>query len=72
MLVQIGQRRRAVTSCRALGRTPLTIRQGRHTIVGHALAGGRPLPEVRDAAGHSNVAVTSAYLHVLSARAKRT
>ena len=30
----------------------------------HALAGGRTLAEVRDAAGHANVSVTSAYLHV--------
>jgi hypothetical protein len=29
------------------------------------LAGGRTLPEVRAAAGHSNVAVTSAYLHIV-------
>jgi hypothetical protein len=27
--------------------------------------GGRPLAEVRDAAGHSNVTVTSGYLHVV-------
>ena len=30
----------------------------------HAFAGGRTLPEVRDAAGHSNVSITSVYLHV--------
>jgi len=28
------------------------------------LAGGRTLAEVRDAAGHCNVSITSAYLHV--------
>jgi len=27
-------------------------------------AGGRTLAEVRDAAGHSNVSITSGYLHV--------
>jgi hypothetical protein len=32
--------------------------------VSHALAGGRSLAEVRDAAGHRNVIVTSAYLHM--------
>jgi hypothetical protein len=29
------------------------------------LAGGRTLAEVRAAAGHSNVAITSGYLHVV-------
>ena len=29
-----------------------------------ALAGHRTLAEVRDAAGHANVSITSAYLHV--------
>jgi integrase/recombinase XerD len=61
-------RRRFLSACWVLGgervRT-LTIHHGRHTFVSHALAGGRSLAEVRAAAGHSNVAVTSAYLHVL-------
>jgi integrase len=60
-------RRRFLTACRVLGverRRTLTIHHGRHTFISHALAGGRTLAEVRDAAGHSNVAVTSAYLHV--------
>jgi site-specific recombinase XerD len=43
----------------------LTIHHGGHTFVSHALAGGRSLAEVRAAAGHSNVSVTSAYLHVV-------
>jgi integrase len=42
----------------------LTIHHGRHTFISHALAGGRTLAEVRDAAGHSNVSITSGYLHV--------
>jgi integrase/recombinase XerD len=42
----------------------LTIHHGRHTFISHALAGGRTLAEVRDAVGHSNVSITSAYLHV--------
>ena len=60
-------RRRFLTACKTLGRERLhmlTIHHGRHTFISHALAGGRSLAEVRDAAGHSSVLVTSAYLHV--------
>lgn len=61
-------RRRFLSACWVLGaqrvRT-LTIHHRRHTFISHALAGGRSLAEVRAAAGHSNVAVTSAYLHVV-------
>jgi integrase len=60
-------RRRFQTACRVLGLeriNRLTIHHGRHTFVSHALAGGRTLAEVRDAAGHSNVSVTSVYLHI--------
>jgi hypothetical protein len=42
----------------------LTIHYGRHTFISHALAGGRTLAEVRDAAAQSNVSVASTYLHV--------
>ena len=42
----------------------LTIHHGRHTFISHALAGDRTLAEARDAAGHSNVSITSGYLHV--------
>ncbi|MCK4342132.1 MAG: tyrosine-type recombinase/integrase [Phycisphaerae bacterium] len=42
----------------------LTIHHGRHSAVSHWLAAGRTLAEVRDAAGHANVAITSVYLHV--------
>jgi integrase len=62
-----GVRYRFRTACRALGDErvqELTIHHGRHTFISHALAGGRSLAEVRDAAGHSNVSVTSLYLHV--------
>lgn len=31
---------------------------------GFSTIGGRTLAEVRDAAGHSNVSITSGYLHV--------
>ena len=61
-------RRRFLSACKVLGlarlRT-LTIHHGRHTFISHALAGGRTLAEVRSAAGHSNVAITSGYLHVV-------
>jgi len=60
-------RKRFRTACRTLGTErlkSLTIHHGRHTFISHALAGGRTLAEVRDAAGHSNVSMTSGYLHV--------
>lgn len=60
-------RKRFRTACRVLGKErllSLTVHHGRHTFISHALAGGRTLAEVRDAAGHSNVSITSGYLHV--------
>jgi integrase len=61
-------RRRFLSACKVLGserlRT-LTIHHGRHTFISHALAGGRSLAEVRAAAGHANLAVTSAYAHIV-------
>ncbi len=60
-------RKRFRTACKSLGPArlaTLTIHHGRHTFISHALAGGRTLAEVRDAAGHANVSITSAYLHV--------
>jgi len=60
-------RKRFRTACKVLGEKrleQLTIHHGRHTFISHALAGGRTLAEVRDAAGHANVTVTSGYLHV--------
>lgn len=60
-------RKRYRTACKVLGRErleTLTIHHGRHTFISHALAGGRTLAEVRDAAGHANVSITSAYLHI--------
>jgi integrase/recombinase XerD len=61
-------RKRFRTACRVLGPdrlATLTIHHGRHTFISHALAGGRTLAEVRDAAGHANVSITSVYLHVV-------
>lgn len=60
-------RKRFRTACKVLGverLAGLTIHHGRHTFISHALAGGRTLAEVRDAAGHANVSITSTYLHV--------
>jgi integrase len=60
-------RKRFRTACKVLGAArleTLTIHHGRHTFISHALAGGRTLAEVRDAAGHANVSITSSYLHV--------
>lgn len=49
-------------------RAQLSIHCGRHTFCSHALAAGRTLPEVRDAAGHTNLATTSIYLHSIPDR----
>jgi integrase/recombinase XerD len=60
-------RHRFIRACRVLGpdrQRTLTIHHGRHSFVSHALAGGRSLAEVRDAAGHANIATTSIYTHV--------
>jgi integrase len=60
-------RKRFRTACKVLDPdrlATLTIHHGRHTFISHALAGGRTLAEVRDAAGHGNVSITSGYLHV--------
>jgi integrase len=55
------------TVCRCLGPARLanlTIHHGRHTFISHALAGGRTLAEVMEAAGHCNASITSCYVHV--------
>ena len=60
-------RKRFRTACKVLGAARLeglTIHHGRHTFISHALAGERTLAEVRDAAGHANVSITSGYLHI--------
>ena len=62
-------RQRFIRACGALGeeRTAhLTVHDGRHSFVSHALAGGRTLAEVRDAAGHTNISTTSIYTHVVA------
>jgi integrase len=60
-------RRRFLSACKVLGLArlhTLTIHHGRHTFISHALAGERTLAEVRAAAGHTNISVTSIYLHI--------
>ena len=42
----------------------LTVHCGRHSFVSHALAGGKSLAEVRQAAGHASVATTNLYVHL--------
>ncbi len=46
-------------------RAAVSIHCGRHSFCSHALAGGRSLAEVRDAAGHANISTTSIYLHAV-------
>jgi integrase len=46
-------------------RSLVSIHCGRHSFCSHALAGGRSLAEVRDAAGHANISTTSIYLHAV-------
>lgn len=63
-------RKRFIAACKVLGQerqAEVTTHTGRHSFVSHALAGGRSLAEVRDAAGHANIATTSRYAHVATA-----
>lgn len=61
-------RKRFKCACRVLGTervADLTIHDGRHTAISHWLKAGRSLAEVREAAGHSSIATTSIYTHVV-------
>ena len=61
-------RKRFKACCKVLGRerqAGLTIHDGRHSFVSHALHGGRSVVEVRAAAGHSSLATTSIYAHLV-------
>lgn len=63
-------RKRFIAGCKVLGQDrqrEVTIHTGRHSFVSHALAGGRSLAEVREAAGHANISTTSRYAHVATA-----
>lgn len=56
------------TAVKVLGRDrarQLNIHCGRHTFCSLALAAGRTLVEIKEAAGHSNISTTSIYLHTL-------
>ena len=48
----------------------LSIQKGRHTFCLHALVSGRTIAEVRDAAGHANLATTAIYLRVVNSDEK--
>lgn len=59
-------RSRFIQACNCLGEgREVTVHDGRHTFVSHALDRGRSLAEVRDAAGHSSLATTSIYTHAV-------
>ena len=57
---------RFIGACKVLGEDragELSVHSGRHSFVSHALHGGKSLAEVQRAAGHSNVSITSLYVH---------
>ena len=65
-LDRFNARARFKSACRTLGPdrvAELTIHHGRHSFVSHSVR-HRSLAEVRDAAGHANIATTSIYTHV--------
>ncbi|HEY4261040.1 MAG TPA: site-specific integrase [Schlesneria sp.] len=67
-LIDRNAQARFKTAIRCLGSERvelLSIHCGRHSFCSHALAGGRTLAEIRDAAGHANVSTTSIYLHTV-------
>jgi integrase len=62
-------RMRFKAACKCLGserQAQLTIHHGRHSFISHALHGNKSIVEVRDAAGHSSLATTSIYAHLVS------
>ena len=59
-------RSRFIQACKCLGEgREVSVHDGRHTFVSHALDRGRSLAEVRDAAGHSSLTTTSIYTHAV-------
>lgn len=61
-------RKRFKACCRVLGaerQSELTIHHGRHSFISHALHAGRSVVEVKEAAGHSSLATTSIYAHLV-------
>ena len=60
-------RSRFIAACRVLGAdraASITIHDGRHSYISHALAGGRSLAEVAASAGHANITITAVYTHI--------
>jgi integrase/recombinase XerD len=57
-------RKRFQLCCKCLKR-PVTIHDGRHSFISHALHGGRSVVEVQAAAGHSSLATTTIYSHLI-------
>lgn len=56
--------RRILTDALGIDRAKaVSIHKGRHSFTSHAIAAGIPLPAVRDALGHSSLAVTDIYAH---------
>lgn len=56
------------TALRILGpsrQRQVSIHQGRHSFITHAIHAGHTLAEVRDAAGHCDISVTEVYLHAI-------
>lgn len=63
-----GIARRWRTAIRVLGGErvkQLSIHTGRHSFCSHALAAGRSLMEVSDAAGHADLKMTERYIHLV-------
>ena len=61
-------RMRFKACCKVLGRerqNELTIHDGRHSFVSHALHAGRSIVEVKSAARHSSLTSTSIYAHLV-------
>jgi integrase/recombinase XerD len=62
-------RLRYKAACKVLGKercSEITIHHGRHSFISHALHNGYNIQTVRTAAGHSNLATTSLYSHLLA------
>ena len=66
-------RERFKTACRVLGperRREITIHHGRHSFISHALHKGYNIVQVMEMAGHSSLATTSIYAHLVSDEAQ--
>jgi integrase/recombinase XerD len=66
-------RRRFISACKALGRerqAEITIHHGRHSFISHALHKGYNIKQVQEWAGHSSLATTSIYSHLVSDEAR--